>query len=305
MPLAVPPMTNERPTAPRSALPASVVETTAGFTAGIVSCLAAHPLDLLKNRLQLTTTTRPRLGASLHILRSIVRDEGGPLALYRGLWPNLLGNSLGWGLYFLFYARAKEALAAHNATGLPLSSAEFFAASGAAGLATAFCTNPVWVLKTRMLERGANRAGAYPSMRAGLAHVWATRGLRGLWAGFVPASLGVVHGAVQFSLYETMRASRGADPVSNWDTVYMSAGSKLLAGAITYPYQPIRARLQQYEAAARYSGVVDVLRQTYRNEGVWAFYKGVVPNTLRVVPTTVVTFLVYENVKVWLPRIFG
>ena len=36
-------------------------------------------------------------------LKDVVRDEGGVKALYRGLWPNMLGNSLGWGLYFLFY----------------------------------------------------------------------------------------------------------------------------------------------------------------------------------------------------------
>lgn len=84
----------------------------------------------------------------------------------------------------------------------------------------------------------------------------------------------------------------------------MSGGSKLLAGAITYPYQPIRARLQQYDAAQQYSGVWDVLRKTYKNEGFLAFYKGVIPNTLRVIPTTVVTFLVYENTKLYLPNMF-
>jgi primary-amine oxidase len=119
----------------------------------------------------------------------------------------------------------------------------------------------------------------------------------------------VLHGAVQFSIYETMKKRRGSslqhnESLSNWEYMYMSGGSKLLAGAITYPYQPIRARMQQYEAAARYSGLWDVLRKTYVNEGFLAFYKGVVPNTLRVVPTTVVTFLVYENTKIYLPKLF-
>src|SRR5690242_5292938 len=312
MPRASPPVMDEphgrrTPTRPLSA---SLVEGVAGFSAGVVSCLAAHPLDLLKNRLQLNTATRSRLGDSLRILRNVVRDEGGASALYRGLWPNLLGNSLGWGLYFLFYGNLKDLLQARKPAGESLGSAEFFSASIVAGLSTGFCTNPIWVVKTRMLERGANHPSAYRSMRAGLAHVYATRGLRGLWAGFVPSSLGVLHGAVQFSIYETMKKRRAAhlaphERLSNWDYMYMSGGSKLLAGAITYPYQPIRARLQQYEAAARYTGLWDVLRKTYRNEGFLAFYKGVVPNTLRVIPTTVVTFLVYENTKIHLPRLFA
>jgi primary-amine oxidase len=45
----------------------------------------------------------------------------------------MLGNSLGWGLYFLFYGRAKEALQKRKAHGEHLGSAEFFGASIFAG----------------------------------------------------------------------------------------------------------------------------------------------------------------------------
>lgn len=139
-----------------------------------------------------------------------------------------------------------------------------------------------------MLERGRNHPSAYPSMRHGLAHVYSTRGLKGLWAGFIPSSLGVLHGAVQFSIYENMKKRRGSqvggqERLSNWEYVYMSGGSKLLAGAITYPYQPIRARMQQFDAARQYTGLMDVLGKTYRNEGVLAFYKGYVECERRVV----------------------
>lgn len=148
-----------------------------------------------------------------------------------------------------------------------------------AGLLTGACTNPIWVVKTRMLERGANHPEAYKSMWGGLKHVYVTRGLKGLWAGFIPSTLGVAHGAVQFALYEKMKHRRGEQiggqqNLSNWDYIYMSGGSKLMAGAITYPYQPIRARMQQYDAANKYSGLIDVIRKTYTNEGFLAFYKG-------------------------------
>lgn len=180
-----------------------------------------------------------------------------------------------------------------------------------------------------MLERGANHPDAYRGMWIGMKHVYNTRGLKGLWAGFVPSTLGVAHGAVQFAIYEKMKHRRGAtlggqDKLSNWDYIYMSGGSKLLAGAITYPYQPIRARMQQYDAGKTYSGLLDVLRKTWKNEGFLAFYKGyfsplfrpraarlltslayrVIPNTIRVIPTTIVTFVVYENTKIYLPKVF-
>ena len=137
MPRAFPSVeSNEKNKRPKTTLPASVVESVAGFSAGVVSCLAAHPLDLLKNRLQLNTKTRSRPGDSFRILRNVIRDEGGVKALYRGLWPNLLGNSLGWGLYFLFYGNLKELLQSRRQKGEHLGSAEFFSASIVAGTST-------------------------------------------------------------------------------------------------------------------------------------------------------------------------
>lgn len=32
--------------------------------------------------------------------------------------------------------------------------------------------------------------------------------------------------------------------------------------------------------------------------------RSVIPNTVRVIPTTVVTFVVYENTKIYLPKFF-
>lgn len=119
----------KRPVIAKSTISASVVESVAGFSAGVVSCLAAHPLDLLKNRLQLNTRSRSRPGDSFRILRKVIQDEGGVKALYRGLWPNLLGNSLGWGLYFLFYGNLKELFQKRRQKGEHLGSAEFFSAS--------------------------------------------------------------------------------------------------------------------------------------------------------------------------------
>ena len=118
-----------------NALPPSLVETIAGLTAGVVTTLVVHPLDIIKTRLQgkqplppppappsysnwRVRSLTPRkicfavdrqtpswLGGSLRIVRDIAQNEGSNIkAFYRGLTPNLVGNSVSWGLYFLWYA---------------------------------------------------------------------------------------------------------------------------------------------------------------------------------------------------------
>ena len=90
----------------RTTLSPSLIESVAGFTAGVVATLAVHPFDVLKTRLQLDQAAQSKWGNSYRILRDIVRREGGFGSLYRGLMPNMIGNSVSWALYFLWYDNA-------------------------------------------------------------------------------------------------------------------------------------------------------------------------------------------------------
>lgn len=79
-----------------------------------------------------------RFGSSLRVAREIALHEGGIPAFYRGLTPNLVGNSVSWGLYFLWYSNIKDLLyRRHGSSGQNgLGSADFFVASGTAGNAS-------------------------------------------------------------------------------------------------------------------------------------------------------------------------
>lgn len=69
-------------------------------------------------------------------------------------------------------------------------------------------------------------------------------------------------------------ARGGKDKLTNMDFLTLSAVSKMFAGSITYPYQVVRARLQTYDANAKYKGAGDVVRQVWAKEGPKGFYKG-------------------------------
>ena len=67
-------------------------------------------------------------------MQQILRDEAGFRALYRGLSPNLVGNSVSWALYFLWYDQIKHAMVANHGRRQPLSYYDYFLASGTAGM---------------------------------------------------------------------------------------------------------------------------------------------------------------------------
>lgn len=162
-----------------------------------------------------------------------------------------------------------------------------------------------------MLSSDRGAFGAYPSMAAGARAIYATEGLRGFYRGLAVSLFGVSHGAVQFAVYEPAKraymAGRqphvvgGEAPLTNEATLLLSTGAKLVAGAVTYPYQVLRSRLQNYMADERFGkGVVGVARRVWAEEGLAGFYRGLVPGVVRVMPATWATFLVYENVKFYL-----
>ncbi len=274
-------------------------------------------------------------------LNDIVKADGWK-GLYRGLSPNVAGNSASWGLYFLWYTMIKERMSASNrdvelSTGevKKLSAGQHLLAASESGAITALMTNPIWVVKTRMFTTpqsttaaastaaGAGTAAArappeaYRGLWHGLVSIYCTEGLRGWYKGAGLALFGVSNGAIQFMAYEELKKWRTSvaarkqqrseghtRPVdtsmiklSNAEYIVMSGVSKVAAILLTYPYQVVRSRIQNHATSHIYPNIRTCIRLTYTHEGVRAFYKGLVPNLVRILPGTCVTFVVYENVS--------
>ena len=72
-----------------------------------------------------------------------------------------------------------------------------------------------------------------------------------------------------------------------------AAISKFIAAVTTYPYQVVRARLQDQQS--EYKGAIDCVQTTFRYEGVRGLYKGLVPYMVHVMPNICIVFLIYEK----------
>lgn len=287
-----------------------------------------------------SSAARPEGLTTVSLLRKLLQGPNPISSLYRGLTPNLLGSASSWASFFFFKVRVEDAIRALKSppsssgtttSTTPLSPQDYFLSSGLAGLGVQFLTNPVWVLKTRMVSSDRSAAGAYPSMYQGARTIWATEGVRGFYRGLGISLFGVMHGAVQFAVYDPLKRiylnqrldhdllgqqqdhhhhhqqqAKKPERISNEATLVISSVAKLVAGAATYPYQVIRSRLQNYDADERFGkGIRGVAARTWREEGWRGFYRGIIPGVVRVLPATWVTFLVYENVKYYLPQWAG
>lgn len=129
----------------------------------------------------------------------------------------------------------------------------------------------------------------------------------------MPGLFLVTHGAIQFTAYEELRKTvinvrteesgdnfnTADDLLDSMDYAVLGASSKLSAILLTYPFQVIRARLQQrpsIEGIPRYMDSWHVVKGTARYEGLRGFYKGITANVLKNAPAASITFIVYENV---------
>ncbi|OBA18693.1 uncharacterized protein OGAPODRAFT_15348 [Ogataea polymorpha] len=177
-----------------------------------------------------------------------------------------------------------------------LSSSQYLLCAFAAGWTTSFFTNPIWVIKTRMISTSRTTPGAYISIVDGFRQIYRHEGIFGFYRGLSPALLSVSQGALQFSIYDTVKNHilTTSSHMSAAQYLCASAVSKMVSTIVFYPLQVIRSRLQINRG--RY-GLVSAATEVFEREGFFGFYKGLFANLIRVVPATCVTFAVYENMK--------
>ncbi|XP_071854011.1 solute carrier family 25 member 32-like isoform X2 [Apostichopus japonicus] len=284
----------------------------AGISGGVLSTLVLHPLDLLKIRFQVNDgrKERPSYRGLVQATKSIT-SQNGVRGLYQGVVPNVVGAGASWGFYFFFYNALKTYMQGTSTE--PLSAGQHMLAAAQSGVLTLTMTNPIWVVKTRLCLQYEGLQGdvskvqvkKYRGMVDALWKVYHFEGVTGLYKGFIPGLFGVSHGALQFMAYEELKkhytSYKGLSPtvqLGAMEYITFAAVSKMFAVVTTYPYQVVRSRLQDQHS--QYRGVWDTIVKTFRYEGLPGFYKGMVPNLLRVTPACCITFLVYEKLSHYL-----
>lgn len=150
-----------------------------------------------------------------------------------------------------------------------------------AGASSTLATNPIWVIKTRLMSQSSShkvgphydvypKTGSTPTSRPTIHTPWhykstldaarkmyTTEGILSFYSGLTPALLGLTHVAVQFPAYEYLKTKFTGHPMGSLHTdpddktyrqmfgvLCATILSKIFASSATYPHEVIRTRLQ-------------------------------------------------------------
>jgi solute carrier family 25 folate transporter 32 len=302
----------------------TAINAVAGACAGLVSSIATCPLDVVKTKLQAQHTpsaTRPGAAAPDGQVAKLYRGifaslrriwlEEGIRGLYRGLGPVLLGYLPTWASYFTIYQHCRNVYGQGHPSAAVLPNV---AAAMTAGAISSTITNPIWVVKTRMMTQSPSHEHGlkYKSTLDAFRTMFREEGLATFYKGLGPSYFGIAHVAVQFPLYEAMKEWFGAQgPDAKLSNILLSSSlSKMIASATTYPHEVLRTRLQnqkyrKHDPRNKYNGLWHAFKLIRKEEGWRMFYSGMGTNFVRTVPASALTLMTFEVVSSALKRNLG
>ncbi|XP_051148057.1 probable mitochondrial adenine nucleotide transporter BTL1 isoform X4 [Andrographis paniculata] len=172
----------------------------AGAAAGIVSTLACHPLEVLKDRLTVSPDMYPNLSTAV---RHIYKD-GGIGALYSGLLPTLVGMLPYSTCYYFMYETMKKSycLAKRKES---LTRAEMLLVGALSGFTASTISYPLEVARKRLMV-GTLQGKCPPHMAAALSEVVREEGFLGLYRGWAASCLKVMPSSgITWMFYEAWK----------------------------------------------------------------------------------------------------
>ncbi|XP_027122986.1 probable mitochondrial adenine nucleotide transporter BTL1 [Coffea arabica] len=172
----------------------------AGAAAGVVSTLACHPLEVLKDRLTISPEIYPNLSIAV---RKMYKD-GGLGALYAGISPTLIGMLPYSTCYYFMYDTMKKSYCLANKKE-SLNRAEMLLLGALSGLTASTISYPLEVARKRLMV-GALQGKCPPHMAAALSEVIKEGGLRGLYRGWGASCLKVMPSSgITWMFYEAWK----------------------------------------------------------------------------------------------------
>ena len=171
---------------------------------------------------------------------------------------------------------------------------------------TTMVTQPIWVIKTRMLLNVNKKISEFGNCRKQVREIYSQNGYKGFLKGLQLSLVLSFSGVVQMYVYEGAKIlyEKFNIPASEFNEKHFICGSlsKVFSVLLSYPITTMRTRIQQNQFVgssdkAKYNGVGELFLRTAEEEGVRGFYKGITANLMRGVGQKGIYFYCYEIAK--------
>eukprot|EP00127_Corallochytrium_limacisporum_P003921 Clim_evm6s155 gene=Clim_evmTU6s155 len=279
----------------------------AGGSAGLVESCMCHPLDTIKTRMQLAKNLQGKMPGPLATAKRIVQREGFT-ALYKGLTAVVSGIVPKMAIRFSSFESYKGLMMDEN--GKCTTAQTFLAGLGSGVTEAVMVVTPMEVVKIRLQAQRHSMTDPQdtPKYRGSL-HAAVTivreEGIGALYKGVIPTVLRqATNQAVNFTAYNALKEAYATHynqaEAASWIYFLFGAVSGAMGPLANSPIDVIKTRLQRQRIIAgqkpKYDGVMGTISTMLKEEGPMAFYKGLTPRLMRIVPGQAITFTVYEQV---------
>ena len=276
--------------------------------------IITNPLDTVRIRWQVSQKAYTEKSVRSFGAR-VIAEEG----LVTGLWLPAIGTnaafcSIAVGIRLGLYPTIRDTICASIDSKSP---GVMFASGLVSGACAYFCGSPLYMMKNRLQsEAGLKSAdgiyltgvrnGKAPSYRNGahgLVSIAKSEGILGLWRGSgVLVARGATLNSSQLTGYDGTKRFCKANGLLEDGTALHVTASVVGALFLTTCVMPLDVLLTRYQTAQNvagkdFAGPLSCAAQLFRDEGPRVFFRGWGPMFCRMLPSSLVTFLLYENIR--------
>eukprot|EP00030_Apusomonadida_sp_AF-17_P006070 a677430_67.p1 GENE.a677430_67~~a677430_67.p1 ORF type:complete len:315 (+),score=115.58 a677430_67:32-946(+) len=275
-----------------------------GGLAGALSRTLTAPLDRLKVLYEVKHV-KTRTNSIWRDLKAI-GERGGFRSYFRGNGVNVAKIIPKMAIKFYAFEFFKAEIAAEGQT--PTVVQRLLSGMSAAAFSQ-FFIHPLDCIKTRI---AATEESAFKGV-GDVVRAMVREGPLSFYRGVVPSVIGIIPSmGVDLAIYDSLKVLYSRHFVAQGDAppsvVLLVIGMASTAAGYTVgqPFGVIRARLMVQgshdEFKQRYSGAMDVVFQTLKEDGVRGLYRGLGPQMLRVIPAGSITYVAYDKFQEWWAR---
>lgn len=274
----------------------------AGSFGGICQCIAGHPFDTVKVRLQTTNEYK----GMIDCFQKMVKTEG-ITSVYKGVQSPILGFAAFNAILFVTFGFCKSIF--QDPEKGEITERKYFFISGMiSGVTLSVAEGPGDLFKCQLQNRYKDYNGFFDCAKK-----IATRyGVRGVFQGFGATVLrNAPANGMYLGCYESMKRYqlKEGQTVEDLTTAQLLLSGGIGGGAYwltTYPLDVVKSTMQSdsiVKSERKYSTIANTFKLIYKESGIKGFFKGFTPCMVRSFPANALCFAGYEKAKEFLNKI--